>query len=330
MILNFLRPLFWRAQFPERTLPWTDRSDFEKQLARRLAEEKVSRELAAELCTWQRDGFLLWRRAVEPALLDELLEDYETAWQERPVCHLLFSDRGRVTWEQAGARGRSRHFRVMDFHNLSDAAAEVMMQPRIINFLRVLFEDIPVGMQTLFFEYGSEQDLHQDFAYVHAGVLSHLAASWIACEDADESNGPLVYYPGSHRIPKFDFGGGRIAYDYKNAGRIPVFTRYLKDACEREGLEPRTLHVQKGDVLLWHAALVHGGRPVRDPARTRKSLVSHYSHLSAYPQERRLPGRVPRRREFHGGIFYEWEAPGHQEARYPRKGVSTVRGNRDD
>jgi hypothetical protein len=31
-----------------------------------------------------------------------------------------------------------------------------------------------------------------------------------------------------------------------------------------------------GDALIWHAQVIHGGTPIRDPNRTRKSLVVHY------------------------------------------------------
>ena len=33
---------------------------------------------------------------------------------------------------------------------------------------------------------------------------------------------------------------------------------------------------KKGDVLVWHANLLHGGMPVVHPALTRKSMVAHY------------------------------------------------------
>jgi ectoine hydroxylase-related dioxygenase (phytanoyl-CoA dioxygenase family) len=33
---------------------------------------------------------------------------------------------------------------------------------------------------------------------------------------------------------------------------------------------------KSGDVLLWHAQLLHAGRPIRDMGKTRSSLVVHY------------------------------------------------------
>ena len=35
-------------------------------------------------------------------------------------------------------------------------------------------------------------------------------------------------------------------------------------------------NLQKGDVLVWHANLIHGGEPQTNPESTRKSMVFHY------------------------------------------------------
>lgn len=322
---TLLKKMFQRyPDYAEASLPWPDRKDFKKKLGEKLAARTVSPEEAADLENWNRDGFVIWRGAVDPALIDELLQDYETAWRERPECRLVYNRKGPAPWAQMGDRGEFRRFRVMDFHNLSGAAAAIMMHPEILNFMRLIFDEKPVGIQTLFFEYGSEQGVHQDFAYVQADILSHLAAAWVACEDTDAANGPLLFYPGSHRIPKFDFEDGRIAYTSKDEARHAAWEMHMKSECERMGLKARIFEAKKGDVLLWHSALVHGGSRVLDKQRTRKSLVSHYSDIKAYPEDWRNKGKPPRQVEMNGGVYYEWEAPGHLEGRYPRRqaGVS--------
>jgi len=75
------------------------------------------------------------------------------------------------------------------------------------------------------------------------------------------------------------------------------------------GLERRLMLAGKGDVIFWHAALVHGGSPAADRRLTRKSLVSHYSTVSGYPRDRRAPDREPRRIENHGGVLYLRQGP---------------------
>jgi ectoine hydroxylase len=41
-------------------------------------------------------------------------------------------------------------------------------------------------------------------------------------------------------------------------------------------IEPREFLPRKGDVLIWHANLLHGGRAIAAPGATRRSLVAHY------------------------------------------------------
>jgi ectoine hydroxylase-related dioxygenase (phytanoyl-CoA dioxygenase family) len=304
--------------FPPETLPWVDREDFGEELHRRFAKRLLSFEEGELACQWHERGFVILRQAVEPGLIDRMLADYETAWKEKPACKILMEGEGVILLEHARDRREfgHHHYRLMDFHNLSEACAAIMMHPRILRFLRILFEDIPAGMQTLFFEYGSEQGAHQDFPYVQSGVLSHLAAAWVACEEVDEENGPVFYYPGSHRIPKFRFSGEKLTYDGKDPGLPARFAEYLADQCQEMGFEKKILTARKGDVLVWHAALAHGGAPAKDRARTRKSLVSHYTSAGAYPRDRRFPHLLPKAVRLNGGLYYAWQHPGHRERFY--------------
>ena len=49
------------------------------------------------------------------------------------------------------------------------------------------------------------------------------------------------------------------------------------------GLAQEELRCRSGDVFLWHAQLLHGGRPIRDMRRTRSSLVVHYWRAGDLP-----------------------------------------------
>ncbi|HMZ47545.1 MAG TPA: hypothetical protein PLP28_01105, partial [Flavobacteriales bacterium] len=39
--------------------------------------------------------------------------------------------------------------------------------------------------------------------------------------------------------------------------------------------EAREFHARPGDVLLWHANLIHGGKKMNTPDASRKSMVIH-------------------------------------------------------
>ena len=298
--------------FDQLTVLWTDRSDFEDELARRRATLGVDDTDAELLQDWARDGFVRFPALIEPAAVEGLLADAEAAWRERPRIDVNISGLGIVEMPEAPLREQigHHHYRLLDLQDVSESARRIALGRRLSRFLRLLFDDVPVAMQSLFFEYPSEQETHQDFPFVQARILSHLVGCWIACEEVDERNGPLVYYPGSHRLPKFDWGGGNLAMEGEDAGRVAKFTDYLERASTEAGLERRILKASQGDVLLWHGALAHGGAPAEDPEATRKTFVVHYSSATAYPRDRRTPKMRPHVHEENDARLYLRRRPG--------------------
>jgi hypothetical protein len=41
-------------------------------------------------------------------------------------------------------------------------------------------------------------------------------------------------------------------------------------------LQKEYFYAKTGDLLLWHANLLHGGERIKEEGRTRKSMVAHY------------------------------------------------------
>lgn len=292
--------------FDAATLPWVDREDFPAEASRRLESGKLTPDEKALLDRWREDGYLLLENRIAPERIDRLLAEVERAWQERPDVKLLVEGKGVQAFPDVAPRSEltHHHFRIMDFQDVSGAARDLILDADILGTLRLIFGETPVAMQSLYFEYGSEQGTHQDFPYVQSGCLSHLVGCWIACEDVDDSNGPLFYNLGSHRLPKFDWGGGSLTFDGKDESQVAEFEAFLAKQQEEHALERTVFHAKKGDVLFWHAALVHGGSPSTDRDRTRRSLVVHYSTETAYPRDRRDPAAEPRRLRENGGMLY--------------------------
>ncbi len=284
----------------------------------KLRRNEICDAEASMLSAWVEDGFIALKGVVEHATVDALWRDEERAWKERPPCRILCEGIGVSMLKDSRPKEEltHHHYRLMDFHNLSEAGAKIMMHPTIIRTLSLLFGEPVAAMQSLLFEYGSEQHLHQDFPYVHSGIPSHLIGGWVACEQADEENGSLLYYPGSHRIPLFDFGDGSALYKNDDPRKIDAFEAYLSAECRKLRTKPTILRAEKGDVLLWHGALVHGGSPTKQKQRTRRSFVTHYSTQRAYPKDRRSFDREPRNIELNGGLYHAWQCEGHEEGRY--------------
>jgi ectoine hydroxylase-related dioxygenase (phytanoyl-CoA dioxygenase family) len=115
-----------------------------------------------------------------------------------------------------------------------------------------------------------------------APVQNKMVATWIALEDVHPGAGPLQYYPGSHKIPPYLFSDG--ALNAKPA-EMPDFARYITPQLAKRDLRVQTFAAKAGDVLIWHSQLFHGGAAISDPARTRKSLVTHYFRACDFAEE---------------------------------------------
>jgi ectoine hydroxylase-related dioxygenase (phytanoyl-CoA dioxygenase family) len=125
----------------------------------------------------------------------------------------------------------------------------------------------------MMFERGSHQRAHFDTFYMPSKTRNKMCASWIAIDKVTETNGPLFYYPRSHLLEPFRFSSsGLNAF----AAEMPAAEAYIKRIIEEYSLEERRFYPQPGDVLIWHAQLLHGGSPIIDRGQTRKSLVTHY------------------------------------------------------
>lgn len=291
--------------------PWIDMPEAEQVVLEQFHAGALSYRLARDLLFWHREGYVIFKGEIPLELLDRCCADFDATLAER--VGMQFQPPGHPpTWlSDWDGPVAFENTRFLEFHTISEAAAEIAMSPRIVEFCRAVFADTPVAMQSLHFVMGSTQRAHMDFPYVHTPKPAFLTASWVPLEDVHEDAGPLFYYPRSHRlVPKFDFGGGNLLA-YGDGWHVRNFEEYLQGTCERLGLERKLLLPQRGDVLIWHSALVHGGSPRNDPQRTRRSLVTHYSGAGIYNRDRRYPDRPPLAVERNGGLYYDLQEPGY-------------------
>lgn len=302
------------TDFNYNNLPWVDKkdADIEAFVASHPEFKKLPYDMAEKLRFWRENGYVILEQIIPHEWIDTYLQDVEELIEH----HERYQSLVRVDLPKYAAKPvqkisdvpkevlLGKYLKIMDFHNSSVAGKKVMLHPSIIIFLNTIFGEQAVAMQSLTFMHGSQQATHQDFAYVVSQEPSHLAASWIALEDIQAGSGPLFYYPGSHRIKKFNFGNG-IFFNDESKLNPDDFGHYLDAECQRLGMQKKTLLTKKGDVLIWHAALAHGGEEIHNDALTRKSYVCHYSSKKGYTRHRSAITEEPIRYEYGGGVVFE-------------------------
>ena len=274
---------------------WTDLTTADAMAAGKLALGVMTPAEAALIEAWRRDGFVSLPGAVETAVADAVLEDFERAYRGDLRLKMSYWDEtGRhVAPASRDHRGKAEA-KLLDLHAVSDAAQAAIFAAPVRRFLELLFERPALAFQSLGFHRGSEQPLHQDTAFVRVSSPMEFVASWIALEDIQPGSGELEYYPGSHALPHHLFDG-RHLWARPGDPEVPGFSAILHDAATKAGLSIERFRPRKGDVLIWSAGLMHGGSPVTDAGLTRKSLVTHYCPADLQPMYAYKGGRVKRR-----------------------------------
>ena len=219
--------------------------------------------------------------------LDPDVRRFVTEMRERGGAVIDLGDEARRLCDQAVADTEDAFAggrRVQDFWRRSDAVRRLALLPQIHDRLRAAYGRRSFAFQTLNFREGTEQELHSDTIHFSSLPERFMCGVWIALEDIGPDSGPLVYYPGSHRLPVLSMQDVGV-----NAAR-PAPEDYLRHFVPRfaeriaaSGLAPKQLVIPKGHAFVWAANLAHGGAPVTRPGATRRSMVVHcYFEDSVY------------------------------------------------
>lgn len=260
---------------------WIDRADWRQQVGAR----GLSQEMTQLVADFVADGFIVLKGGADLALVDAFQAKIETSFRGGNR-GLLYQRHGSQETLQLDGPVSRLGTRVVDCFVALPEALRLFSSPRLVEFLSMIFVDKPLLFQSLSFDQGSQQGLHQDTAYVVVDRPMELAACWIALEDVREGSGELMYVPGSHRLPDWSFGEGRKHWDEAADGHEPhdQWGRRLREFAAGSPRGVERFLARKGDILVWHADLAHGGSPVTDPTLTRQSLVGHFCPASARPR----------------------------------------------
>ena len=240
-------------------VPWLDRPDAAKALAQAdLAP--FPEPVRSQIGRWVDDGFIVLERYFSEALIDEINTDIERLLEEGSVDHHY--------------RGK----RIPDAFKASEPIARATRDPQLVRLLSFLLGREVALFQTINFFEGSQQSAHSDSFHMTTEPKGYLIAIWVALEDVVSESGPVFYYPGSHRLPYVmseDFASDESSL-FLARDKDERYERKIAEVVAEAGIEPVDFLARKGDVLVWHANLLHGGRPIGRSGLTRRSLVAHY------------------------------------------------------
>jgi hypothetical protein len=238
---------------------------------------------------FERDGFLVIDGACPPELVDGVRAEVD------PMLHDRWSDamedtRDGLIYTNYG--GWPEHdlawHRILNAWKTCDSVRALALSEPLVAVVEQLYGRRVKPFQTLNFPIGTQQPAHADSFHFQSDPPGLMCGIWVALEDMDMENGPLVYYPGSHRLPMPTWDVIEEATGYAVspdefeahqdflAKRHAQYAEYCRLLIEREGLEPQYGTIRKGQALIWSANLLHGGSPQSDRTRTRNSQVTHY------------------------------------------------------
>ena len=257
------RPLFWTLSSEDfkdadNTSPWLDQPNALEQLKMLPKYAEFTPVLQEKLVGWVNDGYIILEDFFSKEQVQQANIDVERLLK---TCDIEQLPNGKI----------------MFAFKKSDILRSMAADSQLIALLEFILGKEIIPFQTINFIHGSEQRAHSDSIHMTTHPQGYMLASWIALEDTDADNGPLLYYPGSHRLPYL------MNKDYAHKSSFLTvdsnYTGYenkVEEVITHTDFPMHTLHVKAGSLLIWHANLIHGGSAINDPRRTRKSMVTHY------------------------------------------------------
>jgi len=244
-------------------------------------------EYSVDSSNWRENGFMVLTGFFNQPQIDSVNRLVDKIWDSRVLsksritvdAYLESSQYKRMLISSAPNEARLYPYKINDLFMEYEEIRRIVLDKNLRSVLAGLFDGEPIACNALNFEYGSQQGAHVDTLYMPPRKQNKLLVSWIALDTVDANNGPVRYYPGSHKIPAYRFRNGRIN---AVASEMLEFDAYMKNQLAIRGISSQEFTAQPGDVLIWHAQLFHGGTPILDESRRRRSLVTHYFRKQDY------------------------------------------------
>jgi hypothetical protein len=89
--------------------------------------------------------------------------------------------------------------RIAHAYKFSDSVKKISTNSKIMELLFRLYGRKAMPFQTLNFPVGTQQPYHSDSVHFSSFPERFMCGVWVALEDINLNNGPLMYFPGTHK-----------------------------------------------------------------------------------------------------------------------------------
>jgi phytanoyl-CoA hydroxylase len=257
---------------------------------------KFADDFQVFLDQFERYGFFIWRQLLDHDLIDQHLAAYSELNRQYGIepsidFHSYPADLQKTIKEARYA-----------FHAEHGPTQALVFNPRLITFLRQLFNDEPVMRQPETGFYTRRTPDHTDSLDFKVEPKGAEVRMWCALEDIHPDAGPVYFVPGSHKAiaqmleeevftehPEFlellrsQLGSTTAATFFEVTKPMWRYVRGAKlpRAIEEKGLQREIYPLQKGDVVVFTSDVVHGTSRCNNTELTRKYLVAYWAARNA-------------------------------------------------
>jgi len=241
--------------YSNHTLPWVESPFFSAE----LAASNLSEEDKTFVKSYADDGYVI----IDPGIGEETID--------KLLASLL------PKFEMEGNKER-----ITNGWKIDEYVKQVAINDYVMQKLRLLYQREPIPFQTLNFKYGTQQKTHSDMIHFNSIPQRFMCGVWVAFEDITNDNGPLHYYPQSHKLPFYDMidMGVKASESIEEKKALMAYCEnyelFMEQMIQALKLPKKVLNIKKGQALIWSANLLHGGEKINIPGATRLSQVTHF------------------------------------------------------
>ena len=245
------------------SLPWIESDFFYSQ----LKTKKITREFKRHAIKFHEEGYCVVDLGLSQKKINEIIKTVNNLSKSKDV----------------KLNPKIYHYnkspRIIEGWKKSKTIKELALNKKILKLLNFLYRKKPIPINTINFIKGSDQPLHSDYIHFSSSPHKYLTAAWVALEDTNCNNGPLMVVPRSHKLDIIDYSFFNIPTPRSMnelSKYYKVYEKYIMQLVKEKKLTIKPILMKKGQALIWAANLLHGGTKIVNKNSTRYSQVTHY------------------------------------------------------